>query len=225
VTHVLQWRQQFDKLESVDLRYDGQIIVNPDLAGMTRLPALSPAAAKAAMAAGVKSAAIVNYEKYVAPLAPKTAPANATKKDVKLTTAVKPKPPLHAAPTHAAPNHAAPNHAAPTHAAATHAAPNHVAATHAAGHGVDNHGALVHRPATKQAPVTQASLKQSTAKPASAKPASARTTPAAEAVLKTKWKNTPVATAPGTAAHLTTPTTTSGQKKPSAVIPKETPKN
>ena len=31
VTHVQQWRQQFDKLESVDLRYDGQIIVNPDL--------------------------------------------------------------------------------------------------------------------------------------------------------------------------------------------------
>lgn len=65
VTHVQQWRQQFDKLESVDLRYDGQIIVNPDLDGMVRQPALTPAAAKAAMAAGVKTAAIVNYEKYV----------------------------------------------------------------------------------------------------------------------------------------------------------------
>ena len=65
VTHVQQWRQQFDKLESVDLRYDGQIIVNPDLDGMARQPALTPAAAKAAMAAGVKTAAIVNYEKYV----------------------------------------------------------------------------------------------------------------------------------------------------------------
>ena len=64
VTHVQQWRQQFDKLESVDLRYDGQIIVNPDLNGMARQPALTPAAAKAAMAAGVKTAAIVNYEKY-----------------------------------------------------------------------------------------------------------------------------------------------------------------
>jgi len=71
VTHVQQWRQQFSKLESVDLRYDGQIIVNPDLEGMPRPPALSPAAAKAAVAAGVKQAAIVNYEKYVAhPLAP-----------------------------------------------------------------------------------------------------------------------------------------------------------
>jgi len=65
VTHVQQWRQQFDKLESVDLRYDGQIIVNPDLDGMARQPALTPAAAKAAMAAGVKTAALVNYEKYV----------------------------------------------------------------------------------------------------------------------------------------------------------------
>ena len=65
VTHVQQWRQQFEKLESVDLRYDGQIIVNPDIDGMVRQPALTPAAAKAAMAAGVKTAAIVNYEKYV----------------------------------------------------------------------------------------------------------------------------------------------------------------
>src|SRR5450755_3562372 len=65
VTHVQLWRQLFEKLESVDLRYDGQIIVNPDLNGMARQPALTPAAAKAAMAAGVKTAAIVNYEKYV----------------------------------------------------------------------------------------------------------------------------------------------------------------
>ena len=80
VTHVQQWRQQFEKLESVDLRYDGQIIVNPDLDGMARQPALTPAAAKAAMAAGVKTAAIVNYEKYVThPVA--AAPA---KKDAKL---------------------------------------------------------------------------------------------------------------------------------------------
>lgn len=64
VTHVQAWRQQFDKLDSVDLRYDGQIIVNPDLQGIVRQPALTPAAAKAALAAGVKNAAIVNYEKY-----------------------------------------------------------------------------------------------------------------------------------------------------------------
>jgi cell division protein FtsQ len=79
VTHVQQWRQQFDKLESVDLRYDGQIIVNPDLEGMARQPALTPAAAKMAMAAGVKTAAIVNYEKYVT----QPVPATPAKKEAK----------------------------------------------------------------------------------------------------------------------------------------------
>jgi cell division protein FtsQ len=65
VSHVQQWRQQFDKVESVNLRYDGQIIVNPDLQGIAHQPALTPAVAKAAMAAGVKPAAIV--AKYVEP--------------------------------------------------------------------------------------------------------------------------------------------------------------
>ncbi len=99
-----QWRQQFDKLESVDLRYDGQIIVNPDLNGMARQPALTPAAAKTAMAAGVKTAAIVNYEKYVThPVAP---PAEA-KKDVK----AKAKGGAKAAVRHAAASHTATSHA------------------------------------------------------------------------------------------------------------------
>ncbi len=83
VTHVQQWRQQFDKLESVDLRYDGQIIVNPDLEGIRRPAALTPAAAKAAMLAGVKPAAIVNYEKYVThpvPYGPVKAPSKPTPK-------------------------------------------------------------------------------------------------------------------------------------------------
>jgi hypothetical protein len=30
MAHLQEWRQQFQKLESVDLRYDRQIIVNPD---------------------------------------------------------------------------------------------------------------------------------------------------------------------------------------------------
>lgn len=95
VTHVQQWRQQFDKLESVDLRYDGQIIVNPDLDGMARQPALTPAAAKKAMAAGVRTAAIVNYEKYVTyPVPP--APV---KKEVK----PKAKAAVHQAAAHHAP--------------------------------------------------------------------------------------------------------------------------
>ena len=60
--HAQGWRQQFDKLESVDLRYERQIIVNPDIPGTTRQPALSPAAAKAAMSAGVKPAALIHRE-------------------------------------------------------------------------------------------------------------------------------------------------------------------
>ncbi|SRR5229473_2894983 len=59
VTHVQEWQQQFDKLESVDLRYDRQIIVNPDLQGAAKQPPMSPGAAKKAMAAGVKPAALI----------------------------------------------------------------------------------------------------------------------------------------------------------------------
>ena len=172
VTHVQQWRQQFEKLESVDLRYDGQIIVNPDLNGMARQPALTPAAAKVAMAAGVKTAAIVNYEKYVThPVA--AAPA---KKDAK---------------------------------------PRAKAATKAA-----IHRASARQASAKQAPVTQVSVKQA---------------PVKQAALKTKVNEAPVAAAKDTAVSHpaapspTAPTTpvavTTGQKKPSAGIPKETPQN
>src|SRR5580698_6344922 len=60
VTHARGWRQQFQKLESVDLRYDNQIIVNPETQRTAKpAPALSPAVAKMAAAAGVKPAALV----------------------------------------------------------------------------------------------------------------------------------------------------------------------
>jgi cell division protein FtsQ len=62
ITHVQQWRRQFEKLESVDLRYDRQIIVNPDLGGAVKQPPISSSAAKAAMAAGVKPAALLVHE-------------------------------------------------------------------------------------------------------------------------------------------------------------------
>ncbi len=61
VAHVREWRQQFSKLESVDLRYDRQIIVNPDLQGTARQAPLTPWAAKKAMAAGVKPAALISH--------------------------------------------------------------------------------------------------------------------------------------------------------------------
>lgn len=58
--HVQEWRQQFARLDSVDLRYDHQIVVNPDLQGPASQPPLSMKVTKAAEAAGVKSAALVN---------------------------------------------------------------------------------------------------------------------------------------------------------------------
>jgi cell division protein FtsQ len=59
VTHAQGWRQQFQKLESVDLRYDNQIIVNPEIQRTAKQAVLSPASVKAAAAAGVKPAALV----------------------------------------------------------------------------------------------------------------------------------------------------------------------
>jgi cell division protein FtsQ len=82
VSHVREWRQQFDKLESVDLRYDGQIIVNPDLQGTIRQPPLSKSSAKIAMAAGMKPAALITQvpaQKSTPVLAP-AAPTKAVAK-------------------------------------------------------------------------------------------------------------------------------------------------
>ena len=59
VTHAQGWRQQFEKLESVDLRYDNQIIVNPDMERASKLVPLKPGMAKAAAAAGVKPASLL----------------------------------------------------------------------------------------------------------------------------------------------------------------------
>jgi cell division protein FtsQ len=62
VSHVREWRQQFDKLESVDLRYERQIVVNPDLQGTVKQAPLSKVSAKAALAAGMKPAALIVHE-------------------------------------------------------------------------------------------------------------------------------------------------------------------
>jgi cell division protein FtsQ len=58
IAHVREWRQQFQKLESVNLRYENQVIVNPEMESRPKA-ALSISAAKAAAAAGVKPAALV----------------------------------------------------------------------------------------------------------------------------------------------------------------------
>jgi cell division protein FtsQ len=59
VTHAQGWRQQFQRLESVDLRYDNQIIVNPDMERTAKQVPLNPGMAKAAAAAGVKQASLL----------------------------------------------------------------------------------------------------------------------------------------------------------------------
>ena len=57
VTHVQEWRTQFPNLKSVDLRYEHQVIVNPDMAanastgGEARKPAAAPAEPKNAASA------------------------------------------------------------------------------------------------------------------------------------------------------------------------------
>lgn len=58
--HVQEWRQQFARLDSVDLRYDHQIVVNPDLQGPPTQAPLPRSEAKSALAAGVKPAALVS---------------------------------------------------------------------------------------------------------------------------------------------------------------------
>jgi cell division protein FtsQ len=189
VTHVQQWRQQFDKLESVDLRYDGQIIVNPDLDGVPRQPALTPAAAKAAVAAGVKTAAIVNYEKYV------------TRPGAPVPAKGKPKTPVKTTVTHVPGKPLPAKTASARKPAAKPAPPKRTAA---------NSEQPAKLPAAKspQSSVQPISEKQSPPKPASPKPA----------MPKSVAANQP--------NRIATPVIVStGSKKPSAGISKETPQN
>ena len=44
VAHVQEWRTQFQKLQSVDLRYEHQVIVNPDAVPTRQQPKASAAA-------------------------------------------------------------------------------------------------------------------------------------------------------------------------------------
>lgn len=94
VAHAREWRQQFQKLESVNLRYDNQVIVNPEVEGKSR-QTLSAAVVKAAAAAGVKPAALVSklntraVPKPAFELAPQTLNPKAAKKPAKLKQKVK----------------------------------------------------------------------------------------------------------------------------------------
>jgi hypothetical protein len=58
---VQEWRQQFQQLESVNLRYDNQVIVNPDMEGKPKQVVANAAAAKARAATAVKPAVLVTH--------------------------------------------------------------------------------------------------------------------------------------------------------------------
>jgi len=68
VAHVQEWRQQFSKLDSVDLRYDNQIVVNPEQQAPGKQAQLSPAAMKRALAAGVQPAVLAMRETTALPV-------------------------------------------------------------------------------------------------------------------------------------------------------------
>lgn len=113
VGHLREWRQQFPRLESVDLRYDRQIIVNPDLHGTSTQPVLSAKAVKAALAAGVKPAVLVQHEPIKAKPNPESsyAPARTSKPA-----------PSAKAPVKASAQHPTTQSRAAAHKAAVHAA-------------------------------------------------------------------------------------------------------
>ena len=73
VSHVQEWRHQFQKLESVNLRYDNQVIVNPDMEGRKPpAPSVAVSPAKMAAAVGIKPAAVIT--KTTPTSIPKTGP-------------------------------------------------------------------------------------------------------------------------------------------------------
>lgn len=220
VTHVQAWRQQFTKLDSVDLRYDGQIIVNPDLEGMARQPALTQAAAKAALAAGVKNAAIVNYEKFVTHPASATPVTRGTQSKAKARAKTEPKSAPKArlkAGAKAAAHRSAPkskaNAAIAKNSAASHsnapAAPGKATLSTPTASGSATAKTAAASPTTtaSTAPVPTAAAKPKTPAPATIGPPATKTP-----------KPAPPASSPSTSAA-------GGQKKPSPAIPKETPQN
>lgn len=64
VAHAQEWQQQYEKLQTVDLRFDGQIVVNPDIRAAGQQP-LSRAVVKAAVAAGANPVALTNANSHV----------------------------------------------------------------------------------------------------------------------------------------------------------------
>ena len=67
LAHLQEWRQQFQKVESVDLRYERQIIVNPDSGPPAKNPHPSPAAPHPAAAKAVVAKSMATKPAAVGP--------------------------------------------------------------------------------------------------------------------------------------------------------------
>jgi cell division protein FtsQ len=95
MAHLKEWRHQFDKLESVDMRYERQIVVNPDLHGEIKPVALPVSAMKAAMKAGVKPAVLITHAAGTSQPQPFKSAATSAVKAVKPAVTKKPVKPIH----------------------------------------------------------------------------------------------------------------------------------
>jgi cell division protein FtsQ len=76
VTHIAEWRQQFQNVQSVDLRYEGQVIVNPDKPAVAEKPK-KPETQRNGVSAGKVVA--VSAKQAIKPVNAKAAKAKTTK--------------------------------------------------------------------------------------------------------------------------------------------------
>jgi cell division protein FtsQ len=79
VSHVQEWRQQFHDLESVDLRYDNQVVVNPDI---QKTVTGKKTALAALMNASTNAPAVVKPAALVAKIPPNVGPQKPLPKPV-----------------------------------------------------------------------------------------------------------------------------------------------
>ena len=106
VAHAQEWQQQYENVQTVDLRFDGQIVVNPDMRAAGQQP-LSKAVVKAAVAAGASPVALTNAGSHVPAMKPTAA--------IKASSTTTPPTNKPAAPSKARRHHArhSTKHAAP----------------------------------------------------------------------------------------------------------------
>jgi cell division protein FtsQ len=76
VTHIAEWRQQFQNVQSVDLRYEGQVIVNPDKPAVAEKPK-KPETQRNGVSGGKVVA--VSVKQAMKPVGAKAAKAKTTK--------------------------------------------------------------------------------------------------------------------------------------------------